>query len=152
MPNSLDDIDKTIINRIQSDFPITSRPYLTLADELELTEKEVLERVARLKKTGIIRRIGGNFVPAKLGFVSTLCAARVPVDKVAQFAAVVNRYPGVTHNYQRDNEYNVWFTFISPSMDEIETNLKKIIKETGVKDILNLPATKVFKIKAQFDV
>jgi DNA-binding Lrp family transcriptional regulator len=151
MPN-MDDIDKAIINRIQSNFPITSRPYLALADELELTEKEVLERVARLKKAGIIRRIGGNFVPAKLGFVSTLCAARVPGDRVAQFAAVVNRYPGVTHNYQRDNEYNVWFTFISPSMDEIEANLKKIVEETGVEDILNLPATKVFKIKAQFDV
>jgi DNA-binding Lrp family transcriptional regulator len=151
MPN-LDDIDKAIINRIQSDFPITSRPYLALADELGLTEKEVLERVAGLKKAGIIRRIGGNFVPAKLGFVSTLCAARVPVDKVAQFAAVVNCYPGVTHNYQRDNEFNVWFTFISPSMDEIEANLKKIVAETGVQDILNLPATKVFKIKAQFDV
>ncbi|MEJ2167713.1 MAG: AsnC family transcriptional regulator [Desulfobacterales bacterium] len=152
MPNFLDDIDKAIINRIQSDFPITSRPYLTLADELDLTEKDVLDRVARLKRAGIIRRIGGNFVPAKLGFVSTLCAARVPADKVSDFAAVVNRYPGVTHNYQRDNEYNVWFTFISPSMDEIETNLKKIAAETGVRDILNLPATKVFKIKAQFDV
>ena len=148
----LDDIDKIIINRIQSDFPITSRPYLTLSNELDLTEEDVLERVARLKKAGIIRRIGGNFVPAKLGFVSTLCAARVPPDRVAHFAAVVNSYPGVTHNYQRDNEYNVWFTFISPSMDEIETNLKKIAEETGVSDILNLPATKVFKIKAQFDV
>jgi DNA-binding Lrp family transcriptional regulator len=152
MPNLLDDIDKTIINRIQSDFPITSRPFLRLADELDLTEQEVLDRVARLKKAGIIRRIGGNFVPAKLGFVSTLCAARVPADKVKYFAEVVNRYPGVTHNYQRDNEYNVWFTFISPSMDEIETNLKKIAEQTGVSDILNLPATKVFKIKAQFDV
>jgi siroheme decarboxylase len=152
MPDLLDDIDKTIINRIQSNFPITSRPYLTLADEMDLTEKEVLDRVGRLKKAGIIRRIGGNFVPAKLGFVSTLCAAKVPPDKVTDFAAAVNRYPGVTHNYQRDNEYNVWFTFISPSVDEIEANLKKIAEDTGVKDILNLPATKVFKIKAQFDV
>jgi len=152
MPNILDDIDKTIINRIQSNFPITPQPYLALAEELNLTEKDVLDRVARLKKAGIIRRIGGNFVPAKLGFVSTLCAARVPADKVAAFAAVVNRYPGVTHNYQRDNEYNVWFTFISPSMDEIEANLKKIAQETGISDILNLPATRVFKIKAQFDV
>ncbi len=151
MPN-LDDTDKAIINRIQSEFPITSRPFLTVAEELDLTEKEVLARVARLKKEGIIRRIGGNFVPGKLGFVSTLCAARVPSDKIERFAAVVNRYPGVTHNYQRDNHYNVWFTFISPSMDEIEANLKKITTETGVNDILNLPATRVFKIKAQFDV
>lgn len=151
MPN-LDDIDKAIINRIQSEFPIASRPYLELANELELTEKEVLDRVAQLKKDGIIRRIGGNFVPGKLGFVSTLCAARVPADKIEHFAEIVNRYPGVTHNYQRDNRYNVWFTFISPSMDEIEANLKKISEESGVSDILNLPATKVFKIKAQFDV
>jgi len=148
----LDDIDKAIINRIQSKFPITSRPYLEVANELGLTEKEVLDRVVKLKKTGIIRRIGGNFVPGKLGFVSTLCAARVPADKIAHFAKVVNRFPGVTHNYQRDNKYNVWFTFISPSMAEIEANLKKIVAETGVSDILNLPATKVFKIKAQFDV
>jgi len=148
----LDDIDKAIINRIQSKFPITSRPYLEVANELGLTEKEVLDRVVKLKKTGIIRRIGGNFVPGKLGFVSTLCAARVPADNIAHFAKVVNRFPGVTHNYQRDNKYNVWFTFISPSMAEIEANLKKIVAETGVSDILNLPATKVFKIKAQFDV
>jgi len=150
--SNLDDIDKAIINRIQSDFPIASRPYLEVANELGLTEKEVLDRVVRLKKSGIIRRIGGNFVPGKLGFVSTLCAARVPADKIDHFAEIVNRYPGVTHNYLRDNSYNVWFTFISPSMDEIETNLKKIAQESGVSDILNLPATKVFKIKAQFDV
>ncbi len=152
MPTFLDDIDKAIINRIQSEFPIASRPYLEVANELGLTEKEVLDRVARLKKEGIIRRIGGNFVPGKLGFVSTLCAAKVPADKIEYFAEIVNQYPGVTHNYLRDNSYNVWFTFISPSMDEIETNLKKIAEESGVSDILNLPATKVFKIKAQFDV
>jgi DNA-binding Lrp family transcriptional regulator len=148
----LDEIDKAIINRIQSDFPIASRPYLAVAKDLNLTEEEVLQRVLRLKKIGIIRRIGGNFVPGKLGFVSTLCAARVPADRIDQFAEVVNRYPGVTHNYQRDNTYNVWFTFIAPSMDEIAENLKKIAEETGISDILNLPATKVFKIRAQFDV
>ena len=151
MPN-IDEIDSAILNRIQSDFPITSRPFLTVADELELTEREVLERVARLKADGIIRRIGGNFVPGKLGFVSTLCAARVPTDKVDDFAKIVNRYPGVTHNYQRDNTYNVWFTFIAPSMKEIEDNLKQIAEDTGVEDILNLPATKVFKIRAEFEV
>lgn len=148
----LDSIDSAILNRIQSDFPITSRPWLTVADELDLTEKEVLDRVARLKADGIIRRIGGNLVPGKLGFVSTLCAARVPDDKIDHFAEIVNRYPGVTHNYQRDNTYNVWFTFIAPSRDEIEKNLKQIAKDSGIDDILNLPATKVFKIRAEFEV
>ena len=151
MPN-IDDIDSAILNRIQSDFPITPRPFLTVADELELTEKDVLDRVTRLKADGIIRRIGGNFVPGKLGFVSTLCAARVPADKIDDFAEIVNRYPGVTHNYQRDHTYNVWFTFIAPSMEEIEENLKQIAVDTGVDDILNLPATKVFKIRAEFEV
>ena len=148
----LDDIDRALLNRIQSEFPISPRPYLTVAGEFNLTEKEVLDRVLRLKKKGIIRRIGGNFVPGKLGFVSTLCAAKVPAEKVERFARVVNRYSGVTHNYQRDNTYNVWFTFIAPSMDEINANLREIAQKTGVEDILNLPATQVFKIKAHFDV
>ncbi len=148
----MDNIDKAILNRIQSDFPITSRPYLTVADELNLTEKEVLDRVSRLKEMGIIRRIGGNSVPNKLGYVSTLCAARVPQEKIELFAEVVNRYPGVTHNYLRENSFNVWFTFIAPSMEEIEQNIKEIVQETGITEILNLPATRVFKIRAQFDV
>lgn len=148
----LDDIDKAILNRIQSDFPITSQPYLAVATELGITETDVLERISRLKKEGIIRRIGGNFVPDKLGYVSTLCAARVPEDKIEQFVEVVNRYPGVTHNYRRDNSFNFWFTFIAPSMQEIEQNLQEISEKTGIAEILNLPATRVFKIRAQFRV
>ena len=91
-------------------------------------------------------------MPEKLGFVSTLCAAKVPEDKIDFFSKIVNRYPEVTHNYQRDNKYNIWFTFIAPSVEEIESKLDEIRKETGVKDILNLPASRVFKIKAQFDL
>ncbi len=156
-PNSsilslVDDSDKTVLNRIQSNFPVTSRPYLSIAKEIGLTEDEVLNRISRLKRLGIIRRIGGNFVPDKLGFVSTLCAAKVPEDKIALFTKTVNQYPGVTHNYKRDNVYNIWFTFIAQSVEEIKKNLKQIVQKTGVNDILNLPATKVFKIKAQFDL
>jgi len=148
----LDETDKAILNRIQSDFPITSRPYRAIAKQLDLAEKEVLDRISRLKELGIIRRIGGNFVPDKLGYVSTLCAARVPAERIADFAEVVNRYPGVTHNYRRDNAFNIWFTFIAPSMEEIKQHLKDISAQTGITEILNLPATRVFKIRAQFDV
>jgi DNA-binding Lrp family transcriptional regulator len=148
----LDKIDKAILNRIQSDFPIYPRPFAMLAQELELTEDQVIDRIGTLKKDGIIRRIGANFVPDKVGFVSTLCAAKVPENQIEAFAEVVNRYSGVTHNYQRDNSFNIWFTFIARSMEEIQSNLMQISRDTGVKDILNLPATKVFKIKAQFDV
>ncbi|MBR9981956.1 MAG: AsnC family transcriptional regulator [Desulfatitalea sp.] len=149
---TLDGTDKAILNRIQSDFPIESRPYDAVARELGLTEAVVIERVRALKQAGIIRRIGGNFVPDKVGFVSTLCAAQVPADRIDDFAAVVNRYPGVTHNYQRDNPFNVWFTFIARSREEIEQSLARIAAETGIQTILNLPATKVFKIRAQFDL
>ena len=148
----MDTIDKAILNRIQSDFPIAPHPFRVIAQDLSLDEEEVIQRIAALKASGIIRRIGANVVPHKVGFVSTLCAARVPDDKIDAFADVVNGYTGVTHNYQRDNRYNVWFTFIAQSMEEIETNIKRISQETGVSDILNLPATKVFKIKAQFDL
>ena len=134
---SLDETDKAILNRIQSDFPITPRPYLVIAEELSLTEDDIIKILKKLKKNGIIRRIGGNFVPEKLGFVSTLCAAVVPEHNIESFTKVINRYPGVTHNYLRDGSFNVWFTFISPSMKEIDSNLKQISKETGVKEIIN---------------
>lgn len=149
---SLDETDKAILNRIQSYFPITPRPYLAIAEELRLDEDDVIKRLKKLKKNGIIRRMGGNFAPEKLGFVSTLCAAVVPEEKIGSFTKVINRYPGVTHNYLRDGSFNVWFTFIAPSMKEIDSNLKQISKETDVKEIINLPATKVFKIKAHFDL
>jgi DNA-binding Lrp family transcriptional regulator len=148
----LDDTDKSILNRIQSDFPIDSRPYRVIARELGLEEPEVIQRVTQMKSSGIIRRIGGNFVPHKVGFVSTLCAAKVPANKIDAFAKAVNRYTGVTHNYQRDNEFNIWFTFIAPSRQVIAKNLESISRETGVASILNLPATKVFKIRAEFNV
>ncbi|MEZ4524738.1 MAG: AsnC family transcriptional regulator [Desulfobacterales bacterium] len=146
----MDETDKKLLNRIQSDFPVASRPWLEIGKNLGISEKEVLARVARLKADGIIRRIGGNFVPRKLGFVSTLCAAKVPEDKLSLFAETVNRYPGVTHNYTRDNLFNVWFTFIAPSMADIETNLEAIAGATGIREIINLPATRVFKVRAHF--
>ena len=151
MPN-LDDIDKRILNRIQSDFPITEKPYQAIADELNLTEDDVISRIATLKNQDIIRRIGGNFGPEKLGFFSTLCAAQGPEDKIDLFTRVVNQFAGVTHNYLRENRFNIWFTFIAPSREEIEDNLKRISEKTGVTGILNLPATKVFKIRAKFVV
>jgi siroheme decarboxylase len=152
MTIDMDELDKTILNRIQTRFPLTPRPFAAIADELGTTEKEILARVTRLKDTGIIRRIGGNFVPGKVGFVSTLCAAQVPREKLDLFARTVNTFPGVTHNYLREDTFNVWFTFIAPSMEIIRDHLARITEKTGVNRILNLPATHVFKIKAKFDL
>jgi hypothetical protein len=76
----------------------------------------------------------------------------VPEEKLELFTRTVNTFPGVTHNYLRENSFNVWFTFIAPCMEEIRDNLAWIARQTGVKRILNLPATHVFKIKAKFDL
>ena len=148
----MDRLDRAIINEIQSDFPISSRPFLELANRLGSTEEDVLSRIRLLKERGIIRRIGGNFQSRKLNFTSTLCAARVPEEKLEYFVETVNRYSGVTHNYLRDHEYNVWFTFIAPDMKSIDLALKEISEATGVADILNLPAVRMFKIKVDFEV
>ena len=148
----MDNTDKKILNEIQSDFPIALRPYHELGKKFDLSEHEIIERIKRLKDQGVIRRIGGNFHSSRLNFTSTLCAAKVPGEKMEHFVEVVNRYPGVTHNYLRKHDYNIWFTFIAPDMAYIDNALKDISELTGVTGILNLPAVKVFKIKVDFEV
>ncbi len=148
----MDDIEKRILNEIQSDFPLVASPYLELGERLNLSEDELVERVKKLKEKGVIRRIGGNFHSSRLDFSSTLCAAKVPEEKIDHFVEVVNSYPGVTHNYLRKHAYNIWFTFIAQDMDYIEDALKKIAEETGTSEIRNLPAVKTFKIKVDFEI
>ncbi len=143
--------DKKILDMIQSDFPLAPRPYKVVGEKLGLSEEDVLDRVARLKESGVIRRIGANFHSKKLGWQSTLCAASVPEEKMDLFVAEVNRLDGVTHNYLRENEFNVWFTYIGKGMDEVETTLAGITERTGVK-VLNLPADRMYKIKVDFDM
>jgi len=148
----MDEVEKDILNQIQSDFPIISRPYREIGKRLHLSEQEVIERVKKLKENGIIRRIGGNFHSRHLNYTSTLCAAKVPEEKIEHFVEVVNRYPGVTHNYLRNHAYNVWFTFIAENMDSIHAILKVISEETGVTEVRSLPAVKTFKIRVDFEV
>jgi DNA-binding Lrp family transcriptional regulator len=146
----IDNTNKKILNNIQVDFPISSRPYKIIAERLGILEDELIQRVIQMKEDMLIRRIGGNFSPDKLGYHSTLCAAKVPEERLKLFTKTVNSYSGVTHNYKRDHQFNVWFTFIAPSVEIIEKSLNEISQKTGVETILNLPATKVFKISANF--
>jgi DNA-binding Lrp family transcriptional regulator len=148
----MDDVDRALVNEIQSDFPITSRPYHELGKRFDISEAEVLERLKGLKAEGIIRRIGGNFNSKSLNFTSTLCAAKVPEEKMDRFVEMVNSYPGVTHNYLRDHDYNVWFTFIAQNAFLIDKALEEISSATGVTEIINLPAVRQFKIKVDFEV
>ncbi|MBU1002068.1 MAG: AsnC family transcriptional regulator [Proteobacteria bacterium] len=147
----MDDLDRKILGVIQSGFPLEPRPYAVMGAELGLTESEVLARVRALKSSGVIRRIGANFQSGKLGWHSTLCAAKVPDEAFEAFVAEVNSRQGVTHNYLRDHEFNVWFTFIGESPEIAQQTLKDITAKTGI-DILYLPATKLFKIKVDFDM
>ncbi len=147
---SIDSENKKILNTIQLNFPIDTRPYKILAENLGLSEDDLIQRISRMKKDMLIRRIGGNFSPDKLGYHSTLCAAQVPEEKIELFTKTVNGYSGVTHNYLREHKFNIWFTFIAPSFQIIKKNLEDIRNSTGVDTILNLPATRVFKISANF--
>lgn len=147
----MDAYDKQILDIIQSSFPVDPRPYAVVGEAVGLTEAEVLARVRRLKGEGVIRRMGANFGSRQLGWKSTLCGAEVPVDKLDLFVAEVNKHPGVTHNYLRDHKFNVWFALIAPSSEAIEAVLADITAKTGV-EIMNLPASKVFKIKVDFQM
>lgn len=149
MSYQLNDADKKILDIIQSNFPLSSRPYKVIGDEIGMDEEEVLANVLNLKKQGIIRRLGANFQSKKLGFRSTLCAAKVPDNKLDLFIQEVNAKKGVTHNYLRKHEYNVWFTLIGPSWENVCETLAGITAKTGI-EILNLPATKLFKIRVDF--
>lgn len=149
MSYQLDGTDKKILDIIQTDFPIAPRPYKIIGEKTGISEDEALKKVLNLKEQGIIRRLGANFQSKKLGFRSTLCAAKVPDEKLKCFIDAVNAKKGVTHNYLRDHEYNVWFTLIGPSWDQMCQTLQDITDETGV-EILNLPATKLFKIRVDF--
>jgi DNA-binding Lrp family transcriptional regulator len=149
---SLDDLDRAILNEIQSYFPIVSRPYAEMGMKVGATEAEVLARVQKMAEAGIIRRIGANFTSRKLGYTSTLCAAHVPEAKLEQFIEVVNRHPGVTHNYLRRHRYNVWFTLIAESEARLNQILEDISRTSGVPEILSLPAQEIFKIKVDFPI
>ena len=149
---TMDTMDKKILNIIQKDFPIVAEPFKAIAEKAGISEDEALERIARLKQEGIIRRIGAVFDTRKLGFVSTLCAAKVPEERLKAFVEVVNSYAGVTHNYRRNHEYNVWFTFIAPDKDTLEKSIAEIQERTVITDIISMSAVRTFKIDATFEL
>jgi DNA-binding Lrp family transcriptional regulator len=148
----MDELDKKILRAVQSKLPITEKPWAALGQELGVSEDEVIARLKDLKERGIIRRIGGNFDSTKLGWAATLCAAKVPEDKFERFVQAVNAYSGVTHNYRREHEFNVWFTFIAENMEQIEKNLADLAETTGVADICSMPSIRKYKIKVDFPV
>lgn len=146
----MDRLDEKILKRIERKFPVSSYPYQDLARELGLTEDEVISRISQLKEKGIILRIGAFFDSEKLGLESTLIAMKVPPLRLPEVAKMVNHYPGVTHNYRREHEFNLWFVLMGKNRKEIDEILSKIKDQSGINDILNLPKKQLFKLKLNF--
>ncbi|CCO06996.1 AsnC family transcriptional regulator [Desulforamulus hydrothermalis] len=148
----LDHLDRRLLNLVQTEFPICPQPYLALAEKLGITEQEVLQRLERLMRQDVLRRLGGVFDSRKLGYKGTLCAIKVPPERIDEVAAVINSYVGITHNYLRDHEYNMWFTILARSSAKVEQILSEIRAKTGIEEIINLPSQRFFKVLVKFDV
>jgi len=148
---AMDEFDKKILNIMQEEFPVTQRPFAGVGKLVGLEEKEVIERVRRLKNDGYIRRIGPILERKKLKYVSALCGVHVDEDKLMDFVDEINKHSGVTHNYERDGDLNIWFTIASKTKNEIDGFLSDMEKKHEVK-IYRFPEKKVFKIKTYFPV
>ncbi|MDF2930254.1 MAG: putative transcriptional regulator, AsnC family [Anaerospora sp.] len=146
----LTSFDKALLNIVQTDLPLTKRPFADLAARLDAEEATVLERLRYLKDNGYIRRMGPFFDSNKLGYLGTLVAAKVAPEKLAEVARFINEYPGVTHNYEREGEFNLWFALLTPDLCLQEQIIAVIQEQPGVQRIINLPATKKYKVSVQF--
>ena len=147
----MDALDRKILTLLTNALPLEERPFLAVAEKVGISEGEVIGRVKRLKEKGLVRRIGAVINPRALGWHSTLCAVQIPRERIDEYASLVNAYPEVTHNYVRTGEPNCWFTLIAPD----ENRAREIIREIGEKlgtAVLDLPASRTFKIKVSFDL
>ncbi|NOD76924.1 MULTISPECIES: Lrp/AsnC family transcriptional regulator [unclassified Ruegeria] len=142
---TLDDKDRAILNRMQDDLPLTSHPFAAVADELGLSETELLERLTRLKKDRVITRFGPFFDAAAMGGAFCLCAMAVPTENFETVLTKVNAHPEVAHNYERTHRLNMWFVLATETPEGIEAAADAIERETGI-DVLRFPKLQEFFI------
>lgn len=139
-------LDQKILEIVQDGFPLEERPYAALGRLLGVSEDAAFDSVECLRKSGVIRRLGGVYDSRRLGYISRLCAGVVSEDKLEGFAAAVDKIPAITHNYVRSHAYNVWFTVIARSESEIQETVRGLEAETVLHDAHVLSASKMFKI------
>ncbi len=142
--------DKALLNLLQGNLPVCSRPFAELAAQLGTDEVTVLTRLRWLKQAGYLRRIGTFFNSARLGYVGTLVALRVDEDHMQTVAEAVNQYVGATHNYEREGEYNLWFTLLTQTPEQERIILREVRALPGVHGMMNLKSRKKYKINVQF--
>jgi len=147
----MDDTDNKILDLINKSFPVHERPYGIIAEKIGISVDEVIKRIKDMKEAGIIRRIGATINTRGIGWYSTLCAIDLPEDRLDDYTAIVNAYPGITHNYIRSGKPNCWFTLIARDESRALKIMDEIRSSLGV-DILNLPARRIFKIKVGFNI
>jgi len=148
----LTDLQKQLLDIIQRHFPVDPRPFVALARQLQSDESEIISQINHLKQSGIIRRIGAIFNAAHLGYASTLVAAKIADCDIENFVAEVNAMPGVSHNYSRDHNFNIWFTLTMTSQKLIDDTIETLRTRYNTQAIYPLPAKKMFKINVQFDL
>ncbi len=145
-------MDKEILNEIQWTFPLVSQPYHEIAKKFDVSVEDIKKRLTNLKKTGILRQLSAIFDTRRLGYKSSLIAMKIDPDKLDYVAQQINRHPGVSHNYERNHEFNLWFTLAVPPGLDLKTEVDKFSKLVGIQKIRLLPTIKLFKIGVKLEM
>ncbi len=149
----MDELDKKILTQLQTHVPLTHRPWKNIADAVDMDEQNVLTRICNMRSTGLIRRIGGIFDAAALGYSQSLVAFEIPPADLEQAGVLVSTHPGVSHCYSRADEFNLWFTLaVSPgSRLGLEKTVDILGSRCNAKSRLILPVGRCFKLNVRFD-
>ena len=150
----LEDADRRLLNLMQGSFPIAPRPYAHVAEQGGVTEEEAMARVRHLLEKRIIRQVTPIFDTRALGYSSMLVAAKVDPEYPHRAAQVINAHPGVSHNYLRNHEFNLWFTIATEPDSELglEGTLEVLAREAGAESVRQLPTLKLFKIRMDLEM
>jgi DNA-binding Lrp family transcriptional regulator len=142
-----------ILSRIQKKFPLVERPFKEIADELNISEDEVLAILQEQKKSNIIRQTSAIFDTKRLGYISSLVAFKIPSDKISDAVKIINSHPGISHNYERNHDFNIWFTVaVSPNSKlGLENTVKLLAEATDADEYIILPTLKLFKINVKLN-
>jgi len=148
----MDKLDTEILNEIQWTFPLVAKPFDEIAKKFEISPDEVMEKLIQLKRKGVLRQLSAIFDTRKLGYTSSLVAMEIEPDKLEYVAHQINKHPGVSHNYEREHEFNLWFTLAVPPGTDLEKELEKFSKLDGIKKTRMLPTLQLFKIGVKLDM
>lgn len=148
----MDDIDRQLLTLLQKEIPVQTRPYEAIGKKIGIDGAETLLRISRLKDEKIIRQQSAIFDTKSLGYKSTLVAMKFSEDKIDAGAAIINEHPGVSHNYKRNHDFNLWFTVAVPPTDKLEEHVQRLHDLSGAEKTLILPTLKLFKIGVKLDL